>query len=277
LSTIKRTYLLGEEWLYYKIYCGVRSADAILANELSKLTKMLFSKNLIEKWFFIRYKDPENHLRLRLKLTDTAKLGKVVGQFNDCLKPLLDNELVYKIQTETYSRELERYGTATMEISEAIFFYQSEMIVKLLQNGLDEETYFIDLMQLINQFIACFDLSEEESIQFLNENANVYKNEFKLNKQARIDINKKFRKLEPHIKKEFSKEFCFNKELKKIKVLVKEVLQLEKNQQFEVSLKSYIASHVHMMVNRAFRDRQRFFELLIFKYLTDIRLDAKSY
>ena len=73
---VKRTYQLGEEWLYYKVYCGVRTANSILANEISSLTQELLSDGLIDKWFFIRYADPEKHLRLRFKLTDSSKLYK---------------------------------------------------------------------------------------------------------------------------------------------------------------------------------------------------------
>ena len=275
MSAIQRTYLLGEEWLYYKIYCGIRSSDAILINEINELTSVLISKGLIDKWFFIRYKDPENHLRLRFKLLDTKNLGEVIQEFNNFLKPSLDDGLIWSIQTETYNRELERYGLFTMELSESIFFQQSEIILKMIKKGFDDEIYFIKVMQLVNQFIACFELSNEETLSFLKVRAKTFENEFELDKHARLDINKKYRKLKHLIDKEFSQIVLFKEDLKKLQALIEQVMQRKKDNQLEIKLKGFISSHVHMLVNRAFRDKQRFFEMMVYRFLYQINL-AKS-
>ncbi len=58
----KRSFIPGSEWIYYKIYCGVKTADKILTETIKPLVEQLKMLNLIEKWFFIRYSDPDTHI-----------------------------------------------------------------------------------------------------------------------------------------------------------------------------------------------------------------------
>ena len=45
---------------------------------------------------------------------------------------LLEQDVIWKIQTETYQREIERYGENTIENSETLFWHDSELILKYL-------------------------------------------------------------------------------------------------------------------------------------------------
>jgi thiopeptide-type bacteriocin biosynthesis protein len=56
---MKRDFCIGSEWLYYKLYT-VKTADLILLEKLYSILE-LKEKNLIIKWFFIRYKDTDEH------------------------------------------------------------------------------------------------------------------------------------------------------------------------------------------------------------------------
>jgi hypothetical protein len=50
---MKRDFCIGSEWLYYKLYTGVKTADLILLEKLYSVILELKEKNLIIKWFFI--------------------------------------------------------------------------------------------------------------------------------------------------------------------------------------------------------------------------------
>ena len=76
--SIKRTYILGDEWLYYKLYCGARTSDVILTETIKPVTEYLLNQGLIDSWFFIRYGDPDFHIRIRFHLVDLAKIGDVI-------------------------------------------------------------------------------------------------------------------------------------------------------------------------------------------------------
>lgn len=69
-ETTQRNFNIGSEWLYYKFYCGVKTADKLLTEVIKPLTEELQTKQLIDKFFFIRYTDPDLHIRLRFHLID---------------------------------------------------------------------------------------------------------------------------------------------------------------------------------------------------------------
>ncbi len=277
MNSVKRTYLPGEEWLYYKIYCGVHTADAILVNKICALTEQLLADKLIVKWFFIRYHDPDSHIRLRLQLVNAAKLAEIVNLVNTYFAPLIEQKTVWSLQIDTYSRELERYGEATMAISETIFFHDSQLIVQLLNARLDEETYFLMILAMVNQFIALFDMPMENKLAFLKMNSDAYKAEFEIERVTKTAIDKKYRKLSPRIVTVLANEkligtdtiFCTLGKpfVTKLKKCVDTMYEVENHNNLELSKQSVIASHVHMLVNRAFRNRQRFFELIIYDFL----------
>jgi hypothetical protein len=54
------------EWVYFKIYTGTKTADKIIINQFSIITQKLKKEDVINKWFFVRYADPKNHLRIRI-------------------------------------------------------------------------------------------------------------------------------------------------------------------------------------------------------------------
>lgn len=78
---MQREFNIGSEWLYYKIYCGVKTSDMILLEHLKEKISDLKINDFIEKWFFIRYNDPEPHIRLRFLLTKNSNLNLIIQTF----------------------------------------------------------------------------------------------------------------------------------------------------------------------------------------------------
>src|SRR5262249_23292773 len=55
----------GSEWLYLKLFTGTATADQVLRRIATVLSWALTSGGA-DRWFFIRYGDPDWHLRLRI-------------------------------------------------------------------------------------------------------------------------------------------------------------------------------------------------------------------
>lgn len=68
-----RDFYPGDEWVFFKLYGGIAICDKILFTHVLPLTNFLESEGTIDKWFFIRYSDPEFHLRIRLHTKDRKK------------------------------------------------------------------------------------------------------------------------------------------------------------------------------------------------------------
>ncbi len=64
-STVQRTFPPGSEWLYAKLYTGTATADQILRDVIAPLVAEVLGSGAAERWFFIRYGDPDWHVRLR--------------------------------------------------------------------------------------------------------------------------------------------------------------------------------------------------------------------
>ena len=79
---MKRSFMPGDEWLYFKIYTGTKTADAILTNIIKPITEKLIKNNIIDQWFFIRYNDPKNHLRIRFHFNKQNSILQIFSELN---------------------------------------------------------------------------------------------------------------------------------------------------------------------------------------------------
>jgi thiopeptide-type bacteriocin biosynthesis protein len=273
---MKRTFILGEEWLYYKVYSGARTADSILQDVVLPITHKLLNEKLIDHWFFIRYHDPEPHLRLRFKLKEIAHLSTSIAIFKEGILPFLEKDQVWGIQTDTYVRELERYGTNVMEVAELLFFHDSELMLHAISLIEDEELYFLYILKCVDSFLDQFGLKAAEKYNFYADNSIAFKKEFKVGKTTRTSLAKKYRgmadKLVLFLNNDLSGDYLklqklLNKRNKAIKNNVSEILKLRDESPMEVDLQNLLGSFIHMSINRAFRDRQRFFEMVSYDFL----------
>ncbi|MDQ3982025.1 MAG: lantibiotic dehydratase [Actinomycetota bacterium] len=132
-SRIKRSFPPGSEWLYAKLYTGTATADAVLREEIRRLTRSWVDARAVESWFFIRYGDPQWHLRLRLHGEPERLTHEVLPQLQAVAGDLLEAGTIWSFQLDTYEREVERYGGPEgVELVEQIFHADSEACVGIL-------------------------------------------------------------------------------------------------------------------------------------------------
>lgn len=271
---MKRSFCLGSEWLYYKLYTGAKSADIVLSEKLAPIIAELEANNTIEQWFFIRYNDPDNHLRIRFKCETPKKTSIVIAALYPILNELLENDIIWKVQTDTYQRELERYGEATMLESETIFCADSKMIldyISLKPYFENEETQLHFSFLAIDQFLTAFDMDSAAKLQLMDGLQQAFKNEFDADKNLRKQFDKHYRSLLHDIafflsgnaKNDFGAIYLLIQEKQeKIVTLAPSI-----KQKLEIELDSFLASHIHMMVNRQYTSKQRYYECLIYDHL----------
>lgn len=170
-SNIHANFLPGSEWLYYKIYTGEKSSNDILIQIYERIIKEYALKNIIVKWFFVRYMDPEYHIRLRLLIPDSSYLDMILGDINSLLQPNMDSEVIAKLQIETYKREVERYGIDKIEKIESIFWLDSIFNIETIISSKQETKaipYFFFLIgaKLIDTYLTASGLDIDRKIEF---------------------------------------------------------------------------------------------------------------
>lgn len=271
---MKRDFCIGSEWLYYKIYTGVTTADHILLEKLYPIILELNEKKLILKWFFIRYKDTDDHLRIRFLLSKPNSLTEVIAKIYPILNILLEQNTVWKIQTDTYQKEIERYGEKTIEESETLFWQDSEMIVQyifLKSNFEKAEIQLLFSFLAIDQFLNSFSQSNTDKLLLMDDLQLSFKKEFDADKVLKKEMDKQYRDLFPAIEgflsglsaDKYSEIFKLiqDKQIQNLKIvpLIKEKLQ--------IPLSSFLSSNIHMMINRQYTSKQRNYELIIYDHL----------
>src|SRR5262249_27282430 len=90
-------------------------------------------------WFFIRYADPHWHVRLRLHTKPGRARRDVQSRVERALCTALEDGLVWRVQFDTYEREVERYGgAAAIELAEQIFHADSDAVADVLKQRKSE-------------------------------------------------------------------------------------------------------------------------------------------
>ena len=278
---VRRSFSLGSEWLYYKIYCGVKTADRILTEVIKPLTETLIEQQLIDSWFFIRYADPDVHLRVRFHFTDLNHIGTVIQLFKNAIAEYEQTGLIWKIQTDTYQREMERYGTNTMMLSEQLFYYDSQCIVDMLDRidgDEGEEIRWLFAIKAVDVLLSDFNYSMEQKRELVENLKIGFAHEFNMNKDLKMQMDKKFRIHREAITKVLNAENdetgqlqplfeLLKQKSESIKPLVTEILTIQQNNQLQLHINDLMASYIHMLLNRLFKNKQRMHEMVIYDFI----------
>ncbi|PSL21513.1 lantibiotic dehydratase [Dyadobacter jiangsuensis] len=118
-----------DDWVYFKLYFGSSAAEQQIMKMLDSLIQAGRRKNLIDRWFFMRYEDPEPHIRVRVKKKFDDSLNCLIGIINKEIGPMLKQGLLRKVLYDSYVPELERYGMQNMDSIEKIFQIDSEFVL----------------------------------------------------------------------------------------------------------------------------------------------------
>ncbi|MFJ5880742.1 lantibiotic dehydratase [Kitasatospora cineracea] len=125
-----RVHLPGEDWLFAKLYAEPGTHDTLLADHLPALLADV--EPHVDRWFFLRYRDPEPHLRLRLHGDPAALAGHVLPALARHARRLAGTGALRTVALDTYRPETDRYlGPGAQEAAERLF--QTDSRSALLQ------------------------------------------------------------------------------------------------------------------------------------------------
>jgi thiopeptide-type bacteriocin biosynthesis protein len=271
-----RIFSIGSEWLYFKIYTGEKTADLLLKNVCRALCEESLAASCIDSWFFVRYNDPEFHLRVRMHSSQPGRVWQeLIPRIQAALAPYLHNELVLKIQLDTYVREIERYGQNTMVASEELFFHDSQATLSWLQqmNGDgDEQSRWHFALCSVNAWLNDFDFSLRRKIRLMQRLSESYEAEFRLSQDERKQLNQQYRQELPSIT-EAVRGYL---ETMSGRTILAERSRNSTNAVLAIkalvgdhpsALEELIASYIHMSLNRLFISNPRQHELIIYSFL----------
>ncbi len=278
---MQRTFIIGDKWLYLKLYTGLKTADTLISALIGSLSSNFIDDNLADKWFFLRYNDPQFHLRWRISITNPEKIGTIIARVNKAIVPYLDNDMIYKVQVDTYKREIERYGANSIGILEQLFWHNSMLVCDYLsqtQDSEDEKNRWLFSMRAIDSFLNLFNYELDQKLRLLTIMANSYGKEFNINSALISQLSDRYRANKKEIFNFMSFTFddanAYDALLKVYHQFnirstegVNQILKLANDKQLAVSIDNLLISYIHMFMNRLFRSKQRLHEMVIYGFL----------
>ena len=196
------------------------------------------------------------------------------------MQSYINQNLVWKIQTDTYQRELERYGTEAIELFEKLFSLSSEMICKAIALDMvkqDESMRWLLGLKMTDILLIDFNYSLQDKHSLLNTLQDNFGKEFGINKDYRRQFGQKYRTEKNRIEKILDKTsereegyaplfqpILENSE--KSKIIIEEI-KIKISEIKSPSLNELLSSYIHMTLNRLFRTQQRTHELVLYDYL----------
>lgn len=279
---IQKVFIPGSQWLYFKLYTGRKTGDGLLTDYLYPLTNALLGQGLISKMFFIRYSDPDYHIRYRLLIDDVANYSKVMDLLYRYINPCIQNKLISKVMCDTYVREISRYGSITIESAEMVFFDDSMAVMEILsrlnnsEKDKEQERWQLSL-RLIDDYCSAFGYGLEEKFKLMTNLSAAYKMEHGLiNKHYTKQLNDQYRMHGSLVYDAFKSDILddYNGILVNRRNKIAEILQLDGK---TIKTNSdMLSSLLHMTIIRFFRSRNRTYEMVLYHYLEKYYMSEKA-
>ncbi|MBD2699535.1 lantibiotic dehydratase [Spirosoma sp. BT702] len=277
-DNVARKFSLGSEWLYYKVYTGIKTADYLLTEVLNPITERFKAAGWVDKFFFIRYGDPHHHFRFRWHFTKPDRIGDVIHEVHEALAPFLQNKTVTSIVNDTYNRELERYGRHSIDTIESFFHADSQSILNFLsmiEGAEGEECRWRFGMKLMHDLLDQAGFDWKQRIAFTEQQSHYFGKEFGYNATQKKQLDARYKAIEPAIDEllneantehEFLYDICHQRS-EQVQPMIDYIQSLQEQGALSMSLENLLSSLIHMTVNRLFRSRQRFVEYSLYYHL----------
>lgn len=279
----RRRFPPGSEWLYAKLYVGTATADHVLREFVQPLVEKSLRSRAADGWFFIRYADPDHHLRLRFHGRPERLLGNVQPMLYEAVSPLLDEGLLWRLQFDTYEREVERYGGAEgILLAEQLFQADSSAVLQIIEmletddEGLDER-WRLTLCG-VDMLLTDFGLDVEAKRNLLRLARNNLLKEFAAGSTLMPQLAEKFR----HERKSLELLLAARRGTKhplapgltvlrqrsrRLRPVVAALNDLERGLLLSTPRPELIISFTHMHANRLLRSASRQQEFVIYDFL----------
>lgn len=284
------------DWLFVKWYTGHHTAHQVLIHFLAPLVETLQAGGLIDGWFFIRYYDPEFHLRIRFKVQSPPAASVLKQLLDQTTQQLLDQELIYRAIYDTYQPETERYGLTTLGHCETLFGHDSTCTLAYLA-GWDAPPPERDLLRFALQtsrgLLLDFGLTTEEQLDFFMGRQAAYWQEFgggaaSGQKPLKDRLNKLYREyahdIQNWLEGEAPKEDALLIRSERNRPLCQAITLalarpegwLATDSASQPSLNGVVGSVLHMALDRLFTARLRLHELIVYHFMARYTQSLKA-
>jgi thiopeptide-type bacteriocin biosynthesis protein len=283
--TDRRRFPPGSEWLYLKLYAGSATVDRVLRTALAEPIRQVMSSGAADRWFFIRYRDPEFHLRLRFHGEPQRLMNEVWPTLRDACSTILEEGNGWRLQLDTYEREVERYGGPVgIELSEELFMADSEAalaIVEAYSGDRGADLRWRVALKGMDMLLGDLGLSLPERATVAKLAREGYAQEFGIERSERFkdQLSDRFRRERKGLEALLAAKqitggalqpgfAALSRRSAQVAEVGRKLRQAQQDGQLTVPLEGLAQSFLHMQAIRMLPDEQRPQELLLHDFLT---------
>ncbi len=278
----ERRFAPGSSWCYAKLYTGEAAADDVLTEVVAPLVERATAEGWCDRWFFLRFADPDHHVRLRLHGSPETLWRAAGGALNELAAPLIDDGITWRVQYDTYEREVERYGGPEgVVLAEGLFQADCEAALEILPRlepgaaGADERWQLTLAAAAALLDDLGFDLDQQVSL--IRGRRDAYAHEHRAGAGLRAAIGARFRRdrdvLEslldrPETDHPLAVGFTsLRRRSAQIVPIAADLRALDAAGRLTAPLEDIAAAYLHLGMFRLLRGRWRAQELVLYDYL----------
>jgi lantibiotic biosynthesis protein len=283
----QRRFLPGQQWLYAKLYTGAATLDRLLITVVAPLVQRFVREGACDRWFFIRYGDPDWHLRLRFRGSPDYVHGPLLNALREYAEQATAEGRLHTMVLDSYDRELERYGgNVGIDLAEQLFQIDSEAVLEIIE-CLDGASDSVDARWLltlrgIDRMLDDLGLDFEAKCSLVRGLRRSFGQEFKADASAlKHQLGAKFRaerKKAEHALGDMTSQdpaiasavAALTRRSERLRPIGLALVVAERRGELIRPLADLASSFVHMHANRLVRSSGRAHELVLHDFLTRI-------
>ena len=164
----------------------------------------------------------------------------------------MENDRVWKIQLDTYNRELERYKGHLTELTETLFCIDSIHALKLLRilGDMPQSAKWLIATKMIDSLLVDFAYDLQQRKVLLESMDKFYKMEFGFNEFNAKQFNVMYREYSNELEKVLLGKKV-DEGYKHYIIIAQQLIKANNSKEMQILLSSYI----HMMLIRLFRSK----------------------
>lgn len=285
-----RVRVPGSDWLYAKLYTGTGGVDTLLREVIAPLVREAPALG-ITRWFFVRYGDPDWHLRVRFQGAPDELLARALPGLHARCEPLLARGTLWRVQLDTYQREIERYGGPEgLLVAERFFHLDSQaalgVIEALLGAAGNDARWRLALLGM-DQILGSFGFELDARRRFATEARASLLREFQANAHLRHRLGERFRAERRALDLLFDTGWTDDSSVGDavcglrqhstgLRAAAADLHALSAQGALAVPLESLVRSYLHMHVNRMVRAANTSHELILYDFLVRLYESRKA-
>lgn len=281
-TRVQRSWGPGSAWVFAKVYGGTATADRLLTDIVGPTSEHLLKKGAVDRWFFIRYADPDDHVRWRVQVPAGGSAATVRTQLERALASAVERELGWRIAFDTYDREIERYGgPRALLLAERWFHADSQAVVEVLREldakGSPDDRWLATILSIDRLLTDLgFDLATKAAA--MRDARERFGAEFKVDAAFRRALGDRLRPVARTLDVLLSAgpergsllaaaAASFARRSRQSRRTLASLQRLAARGQLSRSVFDLSFSYVHMAVNRLIRSEARMHELVVYDFL----------